>query len=71
MDMVTTSTSEEEWAAIVCSVCRSIFIRDILGVMGFPEGKTSWFCDNRGTMQAVHKLRICGKKIDRSKVRVQ
>ncbi|CAN0488178.1 unnamed protein product, partial [Discosporangium mesarthrocarpum] len=47
---VTLSSSEAEWTAMAHGMCHCIFIRGILGEMGFPQVSTVWYRDNRGAL---------------------
>ena len=51
---------------MVHGVRHAIFVRGILGEMGFAEKRTAWFCDNRGTILAASKVGFRGhtKQVD-------
>ena len=52
---------QAEWTAMVHGVRHAIFIRGILGEMGFPEERIPWFCDNRGAIQAASRIGFGGR----------
>ena len=59
--MTAITTSDAEWTVIVHVVYNAIYIRGILGEIGFPEKRVRWFCDNRGAIQAASQIGLGGR----------